>query len=71
MPGGQEAHTAQPAARPPCQCDQQLGDALTWLAVALAIIMVLDRWRVWRRKRKDKKPDGTAGSGAEDEGRSK
>jgi len=57
--------TSQQQARPPCECQQQLGDALPWLAVALAIIVALDRFGR-RRKKKDENPNGTAGGGPND-----
>ena len=60
--------TSQQQVPPPCQCQQQLGDALPWLAVALAIIVALDRFGR-RRKKKDGKPDGTAGGGSDDGGK--
>jgi len=44
------ASQQQPAT--PCPCQQQLGDALPWLAVALAVIVALDRL-VRRQKKKD------------------
>jgi len=37
-----EEATSQQPAPPPCQCQQQLGDAVPWLAVALAVIVALD-----------------------------
>jgi hypothetical protein len=44
--------TSQQQPPPPCQCQQQFGGALPWLAVTLAIIVVLDRWN-GRRKKKE------------------
>lgn len=60
--------TSQQQQPPPCQCQQQLGDALPWLAVALAIVVALDR--LGRRgKKKNKEPDGTAGGGSDEGGK--
>lgn len=60
--------TSQSQPVPPCPCQQQLGDALPWLAVALAVIVVLDR--LGRRgKKKRENNDGAAGGGADDGGK--
>jgi hypothetical protein len=59
--------TSQQQPAPPCQCQQQLGDALPWLAVALGIIVVLDRFG--RRGKKKQSADGAAGGGADDGGK--
>ena len=60
--------TSQTQPAPPCPCQQQIGDALPWLAVALAVIVALDRVSR-RRKKKDEKPDGAASGGADDGGK--
>jgi hypothetical protein len=60
--------TSQQQSPPPCECQQQFGDVLPWLAVALAFIVVLDRWSDRRKKKKDVKPDGTAGGHSESGG---
>ena len=52
----------------PCACQQQLGGALPWLAVALAILVVLDRF-VGRAKKRGLKDGGAAPSGANDGGK--
>lgn len=60
--------TSQQQPAPPCQCQQQFGDALPWLAVALAIVVALDR--LGRRgKKKNKEPDSSAGGGSDDGGK--
>jgi hypothetical protein len=60
--------TSQQQPAPPCPCQQQFGDALPWLAVALAIIVALDRLGR-RRKKKDENADGAAAGGADDGGK--
>jgi hypothetical protein len=63
MPDAQETNDHAQAAQepgPPCQCEQQLGNALPLLLVALAVVMALDRWSSWRKKKKQEQeqPDG-------------
>lgn len=55
--------TSQRQAAPPCQGRQQLGDALPRLAVALAIVVALNRVER-RRKKLDEQADGTGDGGA-------
>ena len=42
---------SQPHPAPPCTCQQQLGDALPWLAVALVILAIVDRFGRRRKKK--------------------
>jgi len=56
--------TSQQQSPPRCQCQQQFGDALPWLAVVLAIVVALGRLR--RRGKNNGKPDGIAGGGSDD-----
>ena len=62
MPGANDthynAHAAEAAPGPPCQCEQQLGNALPLLLVVLAVVMAVDRWSSWRKKKKQEQPDG-------------
>lgn len=60
--------TSQQQPAQPCPCQQQLGGALPWLAVALGIVVALDRLGR-RRKRKDEKTDGAATGEADDGGK--
>ena len=62
--------TSQQPASTPCPCQQQFVDALPWLAIAFAIIVVLDRWSSRRRKKNDAKSVGAAASGSVDGGKS-
>jgi hypothetical protein len=54
--------TSQQQPRPPCECQQQFGDALPWLAVTLAIVFVINRWN-GRRQKKDKETLGISDAG--------
>jgi hypothetical protein len=58
--------TSQAQSPVPCRCQQQLGDALPWLAVALAVIVALDR--LGRRKKQNEKLNTPAPGGANDGG---
>jgi hypothetical protein len=53
---------------PPCDCQQQFGGALPWLAATLAILVVLNRWNGHRQKKTDKDPGGTGNGGPADGG---
>jgi hypothetical protein len=55
--------TSQQQPRPPCECQQQFGDAVPWLAVTLAIIFVINR-RNGRRQKKDTEMVGISDAGA-------
>lgn len=57
-------NASQQQSPPACQCQQQFGDALPWLAVVLAIVVGVDRFR--RRGKKNGKPGGTTGGGSDD-----
>jgi hypothetical protein len=59
--------TSQAQSPPPCRCQQQFGNALPWLAVALAVIVALDR--LGRRKKQNEKPSTPASGGANDGGK--
>jgi hypothetical protein len=61
--------TSQPQPSPPCQCQQQFGAALPWLALALVVVFALDRWNSRRRKNSKIQPEGAAESGPEEEGK--
>ena len=61
--------TGQQQTPPPCHCDQQLGNALPWILVAMLLVFLIDRWNDRRRKKKDKERDGTVDVGAEDGGK--
>jgi hypothetical protein len=54
---------------PPCECQQQFGGALPWLAITLAILVVLDRWNGRRQKQKQETERlGTGNGGLADGG---
>jgi hypothetical protein len=59
---------SQPQQSPPCQCQQQFGAALPWLALALVVVFALDRWNGRRRKKNEKQREGAAESGPEEGG---
>jgi hypothetical protein len=61
-------NASQQQAPPPCACQHQFRDALPWLAVGLAILVVLDRF-VGRAKKRNHEGDGAAPGGANDGGK--
>ncbi|NMB76487.1 MAG: hypothetical protein GYA21_15320 [Myxococcales bacterium] len=62
MPEPQDiyAHTHAPVAPgQPCQCEQQTGDALFWIAVVLGSFWLIDHLKSWIRKLKHRRVSGT------------
>ena len=51
-----EGH-AQHTPGQPCPCQQEFGEAVPWLLLALVVVFLLDRWRA----RKKKKPEDKKG----------
>ena len=45
--------TTQQAPAPPCQCDQQLGGALPWLVAVGIGLLLFERWRSRRGKKRE------------------
>ena len=61
--------TSQPQPSTPCQCQQQFGAALPWIALALIVVYALDRWNGRRRKNSKIQSEDAAQRGHDEGGK--